>query len=66
MVKHGQEWAAADGGGYTVIVSGVRGDWVGYTWRENDKVQYHEKTNIGFQSRYCLVVDTRELPQELK
>lgn len=66
MVKHGQTWAPADSGNYTVKVAGVRGEWVGYTWEEGGKHQYHEKLNFAFQCRYCLVLDKPEVPEELR
>ena len=65
QVKHGQVWASADGSNRTVTISGVRDDWVGYTWRENGRVIYHEKLNFAFQCRYCLVLPDTNIPQEL-
>ncbi len=65
QIKRAQVWAAADGSNRTVTVSAVRGDWVGYTWRENGRLKYHEKTAFAFQCRYCLVLDGPEIPKEL-
>lgn len=65
MIKNGQVWAAASGSGIEVKISAVRDGWVGYTWRENDKAQYHEKDSFSFQCRYCLVLDTPDVPDEL-
>lgn len=65
QIKHGQEWAPASGDNYTVKVSAVRGDWVGYTWIENGQPVYHEKEAFAFQCRYCLVLPTNEIPKEL-
>lgn len=64
-IKHGQAWAPASGGNYTVTISGVRDEWVGYTWLENGVRKYHEKSAFAFQCRYCLVLETSEIPKEL-
>lgn len=64
-IKHGQTWAAADGSDHTVFISGVRDNWVCYTWREHDSPKYHEKEAFAFQCRYCLVLPTNEIPKEL-
>lgn len=65
-LKHGQVWASADGSNRTVTISGVRDDWVGYTWKENGQPKYHEKTVFAFQCRYCLVLPTTDIPADLK
>ena len=65
QVKHAQTWASADGSNRTVTVSAVRGEWVGYTWKEEGRPKYHEKLIFAFQCRYCLVLPTAEIPKEL-
>lgn len=61
-IKPGQLWASADGSKHVVKISGVRDDWVGYTWGQG---QYHEKSVFAFQCRYCLILPTSDIPKEL-
>ena len=63
-VKNGQTWAAADGSNRTVRVESA-GEWVDYSWEENGTRKLHTKMNFAFQCRYCLVVDTPEVPDEI-
>ena len=65
-IKHGQLWAAADGVDRTVTISTVHGDWVGYIYNGINGVnKYHERDVFNFQSRYCLVLPTADIPKEL-
>jgi hypothetical protein len=64
QIKPGQEWMSS--GNLVVTVSAVRGDWVGYTWKENGKTCYHEKDAFSFQCRYCLVLPSMDIPEELR
>ena len=64
-VKAGQIWAAADGANRTVKVESA-GEWVDYSWVEGGETKLHTKMNFAFQCRYCLVVPTPEVPEELK
>ena len=65
-IKNGQKWAAASGSGNTVLVVGVRDDWVCYSWKENGKIEYHEKDVFSFQCRYCLVLSTAKIPKKFR
>lgn len=65
MVKAGQIWAAADGSNRTVYIESA-GEWVDYSWYENGVKKIHTKMNFAFQCRYCLVLETPEVPEELK
>lgn len=62
-VKHGQTWAPADGTNHTVYIESA-GDSVEYSWVENGLKKASTKQNFAFQCRYCLVVDTPEVPEE--
>lgn len=64
-IKHEQTWAAASGSEHTVQISAVRDGWVCYSWREKGQVRYHEKDSFAFQCRYCLVLPTADIPEEL-
>ena len=64
QVKAGQTWAAADGSNHTVTIESG-GAWVDYSWYENGKKRLHTKMSFAFQCRYCLVLDSEELPEEL-
>jgi hypothetical protein len=64
-VKVGQRWAPASGGNYEVEVVSA-GEWVRYTWTEAGGSKSHEKDNFSFQCRYCLVLDTPEVPAEFQ
>lgn len=65
QVKPGQVWAAADGSDRTVLVEG--GDaLIEYSWMGNGEKKTHIKSNFGFQCRYCLVLESNEIPEELK
>lgn len=66
QIKSGQLWASADGSDRVVRVSGKRGDWVGYTWQEKERTQYHEKSVFAFQCRYCLVLPSETIPKEFQ
>ena len=65
LVKPGQRWASADGSNREVTVRSSDGDWVTYLWSEKNEERIHTKLNFAFQCRYCLVLDTPELPKEL-
>jgi hypothetical protein len=65
QVKPGQTWAAADGSDRTVKVDFTQGDWVGYSWQEGSQSKHHQKLIFAFQCRYCLVLETPEIPKEL-
>jgi hypothetical protein len=62
-VTVGQVWAPASGGNYTISV----------TKREADRVTYegvsqpeHSKDAFAFQCRYCLVLETNQIPLNLR
>lgn len=67
-VRVGQVWAPADGGTSTVEITGVDSvlHEVTYKWRERPDLQSWTKDNFNFQCRYCLVVPTPDVPEELK
>lgn len=62
QVKVGQVWAPASGGNHTVTVVEVSAEWVTY---EGDYQARHEKLIFAFQCRYCLVLPTADIPEEL-
>lgn len=66
MMKPGQRWVAADGSNHVVTIFDIREGCVAYKFRDRfDQLTWNEKDNFSFQCRYCLVVDTPELPPEL-
>lgn len=65
QIRHGQVWASAGGSDRTVTITAVRGEWVEYTWLEGDVRKYHEKEAFAFQCRYCPVLISPEIPEEL-
>lgn len=64
FIEPGQLWVSS--GNNLALVSGVRDDWVGYTWKENGRTVYHEKTAFAFQCRYCLVLGGPEIPADIQ
>lgn len=58
----GQIWAAADGSNHTVRIKAVDKGWVSYTWEPNGR---HEKDWFSSQCRYCLVLESADIPKEL-
>jgi len=66
-VRVGQLWAPADGGLSTVEVLAVDSERseVTYKWLERPDLNTWSKDNFNFQCRYCLVVPTPEIPEEL-
>lgn len=64
-IKPGQVWAQADGTDRIVRIAGVRTGWVCYTWADGGPLQYSEKEAFAFQCRYCLVLESPEIPKEL-
>lgn len=66
LVKSGQVWAAADGSNRTVTILHIKSDWVTYSWVVGDAQKQHQKSLFAFQCRYCLVLPTYEIPEELK
>lgn len=65
QIHPGQKWAPADGSNREVVVMYTDDDWVHYGWLADGKLVTHMKTSFAFQCRYCLVLDTPEIPQEL-
>ena len=66
-VQPGQTWAAASGSDHTVTVENVDREWVDYSWIEADGAKKtHTKLIGAFQCRYCLALDTPELPKWAK
>lgn len=66
-LKVGQRWAQADGTDHEVEIVKIVDGWVTYTWETSDGVtESHEKLSFPFQCRYCLVLDTPEVPAELR
>lgn len=61
LVKPGQTWASSSGG--VVTVGKVEGGWVTYSGPVQPE---HSKPITAFQSKYCLVLDGPELPEEFK
>jgi hypothetical protein len=41
------------------------GTWIHYQEDERDEPKQHAKDAFSFQCRYCLVVDTPEIPADL-
>lgn len=62
-IQPGQVWQSS--GNSTVRVTAVRDGWVCYTWIENGSRRYHEKDAFAFQCRYCLVLPSEAIPDEL-
>lgn len=66
FLKVGQRWAPADRTDREVEIVNIVDGWVTYTWETSDGVtESHEKLSFPFQCRYCLVLDTPEVPAEL-
>ena len=63
-VKPEQVWAPADGSNMTVTVREVEEGFVSYDIHEGDKIRKMVKDNFAFQCRYCLVLDTPEVPDK--
>lgn len=62
-IEVGQTWAA---GNSIVQVDEVdQFGWVRYHWFENDELRSNEKESFSFQSRYCLVLPSSQIPKEL-
>ena len=66
LVQVGQVWAPADGNDYEVRVKEIGDEGVVYTWGFNGTQTTHRKEIFSFQCRYCLVLDTAEIPKELQ
>jgi hypothetical protein len=65
-IEVGQTWAAADGGNYTVQITDVdQFGYVRYCWEERGETRFHEKESFAFQCRYCLVLPSAEIPEDL-
>jgi hypothetical protein len=66
-VRVGQIWAPADGGLSTVEVQAVDSECseVTYQYLERPDLSPRSKDNFNFQCRYCLVVTTPSIPEEL-
>lgn len=66
FLKRGQRWASADGSDREVEIVNIIDGWVTYTWEVKDGVtESHEKLSFPFQCRYCLILDTPEVPEGL-
>ena len=61
-VKVGQTWAPACGSDSEVTVTAVTDDCVTYSRAMQNS---QEELYFDFQCRYCLVLDTPEVPEEL-
>jgi len=66
QLKPRQLWASSSGADRTVMVDHIHGDWVGYSWIEDGEVKNHTKDWFAFQCRYCLVLPSNKIPEELK
>ena len=64
-LQEGQKWAQADGTNRTVTITRIDGDWITYEWYEDQKYQSHVKDWFSFQCRYCLVLNTPDIPEEI-
>lgn len=64
LVKPGQTWASADGSSHAVVIDGIDNKWVQYTSITSNTC--HEKDMQSFQTRYCLVLPTLDIPKELQ
>jgi hypothetical protein len=62
-IEVGQTWAS---GNTVVQVTDVdQFGWVRYCWTEKGQVVCNEKEAFAFQCRYCLVLPSQEIPEEL-
>lgn len=61
-ITKGQLWARADGSAGLVMIDEVIGDDVKYKWLEKEEWKYHTKDSFSFQCRYCLLLNSEELP----
>jgi hypothetical protein len=65
-IEVGQVWAPTSGGNHTVTVFDVdQFGWVRYSWLDGGKEISNEKEAFAFQCRYCLVLPTEQIPEEL-
>lgn len=63
QVNVGQVWAPASGGNSTVTIIEKDKNWITYEGAIQAK---NTKDVFSFQCRYCLVLPTNEIPENLK
>lgn len=64
FLKRGQRWMSSSGN--EVEIDKIIDGWVTYTWKtSNSTTESHEKLSFSFQCRYCLILDTPQVPKEL-
>lgn len=63
FLKRGQRWRSEN---HEVEITEIVDGWVTYSWDFNGTPVFHTKLSFPFQCRYHLVLDTPEVPKELR